>query len=349
MIFLNFFIINIYSLVPQKEKNERSKKRNQRKEKSQPSQKIQHQSTQSVQVNSSSYNDIYTDVKNPASYSSNVRAFVNQKRSISLHKKRIKKFSRRPYIVPGPFHTIAADLIDYQKIKGSNSNFRYILTVIDCFSRFCYARPLKRKTAQEVSEALESIISSMQYIPKFFTSDQGLEFDVRNEYIRNVLIEKYHLVVYFTKGATKNAMVERLNRTLKERLQRYFSESKTKRWLDVLSDFISNINHSINRTIGMRPVDVTLDNAEKIWSKLYPNANKRPKCDKILVGDRVRIPIEKSLFAKGYEKNWSEELYTVERIERSMGFCLYILKTTDNVILPRKFYISELNFVSRLL
>ena len=298
-------------------------------------------------MNSSSFNDIYTDVKNPAAYSSNVRAFVNQKRSISLHKKRIKNFVRRQYIIPGPFHTISADLIDYQKFQGSNNNYRYILTVIDCFSRFAYARPLKRKTAEEVSQQLDSIISSMQYVPKFFTSDQGLEFDVRNKFIKNILIEKYNMVVYFTKGVTKGAMIERLNRTLKERLERFFTESKRRRWLDVLDDFISNINHSENRTIGMRPVDVTLDNAEKIWTKLYPKANKIPKCDKILPGDRVRVPVEKNLFAKGYQKNWSEELYTVERIERSMGICLYILKTTDNIVLPRKYYISELNFVSR--
>ena len=306
--------------------------------------------TQPLQVNSSSQlNEIYTDIKNPASYSSNVRAFFNQKRSISLHKKRIKNFVRRQYIIPGPFHTIAADLIDYQKIQGSNNNYRYILTVIDCFSRVSYARPLKRKTAEEVSEQLDSIISSMQYIPKFFTSDQGLEFDARNKYIRHVLIEKFHMVVYFTKGSKKNAMVERLNRTLKERLERFFTESNRMRWVDVLGDFISNINHSVNRTIGVRPVDVTLDNAEKIWKKLYPKANEFPKCDKILKGDRVRIPLEKNLFAKGYQKNWSEELYTVDRIERSMGICLYILKTNDNNILPRKFYISELNFVSRSL
>ena len=60
-----------------------------------------------------SYEDIYLDTENPASYSSNVHAFMSQKRSISLHKRKIRNFKRRPIIVPGPYHSICADLIDY--------------------------------------------------------------------------------------------------------------------------------------------------------------------------------------------------------------------------------------------
>lgn len=303
--------------------------------------------TQDLQVISSDFNDIYTDPKNPASYSSNVRSFMNQKKSISVHRRRIKNFKRRQIIVPGPFHTISADLIDYQMLRFSNNNYRYILTVIDCFSRMTYAKALKSKKAQEVSEKLDEIISSMQFVPRFFTSDKGGEFDVRNRYIFDTLVEKYQMVVYYTTGPKKNSMVERFNRTLKERLERVFTETGKKRWIDLYDDFVVNINNSINRTIGIRPVDVTLDNAKKIWKKIYPDANKVPKCDALLVNDRVRTAISKSIFAKGYHKNWSDKIYTVARKEKSMGVCLYILKDNEGVELPRKYYIQELNFVSR--
>ena len=305
--------------------------------------------TPEIRVNSSSFDDIYKDVKNPASYSSNVRAFMNQKRSLSIHKRRIKNFQRRPIIVPGPYHSISADLVEYQPLSRLNSGYNYILNVIDMFSRMAFARPLKTKTAFEVSEALDDIISSMQFIPKFFTSDKGREFDLRNKFFHGVIVEKYHMVVYYTSGVKKNSMVERFNRTLKERFERFFSETGKKRWIDALPDFISNINNSINRSIGMRPVDVTLENADKIWKRLYPRANEKPKCDKIKVGDRVRIPIDKQIFAKGYQQNWSDEFYTVIRVEPSMGICLYVLEDNEHTELKRKFYISELNFVSRRL
>lgn len=340
--FLKYFqLFSVTPAVPQNRKNERLSQ-------SQSSQaNLITVKNPEIRVNSSSFDDIYKDTKNPASYSSNVRAFMNQKRSISIHKRRIKNFTRRQIIVPGPFHSISADLIDYQSYSRINSGYNYILNVIDMFSRMAFARPLKTKTALEVSEALDEIISSMQFVPKFFTSDKGREFDIRNKYFHGVIVEKYHMVVYFTSGSKKNSMVERLNRTLKERLERFFSETGRKRWIDALPDFISNINHSINRSIGIRPVDVTLENAPKIWKKLYPKANSKPKCDKILVGDRVRIAIDKQIFSKGYHQNWTDELFTVKRIEPSMGICLYILENNDKIEMQRKFYIFELNFVSR--
>ena len=64
-----------------------------------------------------SFDNIYLNTKSPASYSSNVKAFVQQKRSISVHKRRIDNFSRRQIIVPGPYHSISCDLIDYSMYK----------------------------------------------------------------------------------------------------------------------------------------------------------------------------------------------------------------------------------------
>ena len=80
-----------------------------------------------------SFNDIYLDVGNPASFSSNAKEFMAQKRSISLHKRKIRNFRRRPIIVPGPYHSISADLIDYQMYSRKNHGYNYILTVIDMF------------------------------------------------------------------------------------------------------------------------------------------------------------------------------------------------------------------------
>ena len=294
-----------------------------------------------------SYDDIYLDVGNPASYSSNVKAFMAQKRSISLHKRKIRNFRRRPIIVPGPYHSISADLIDYQMYSRKNHGYNYILTVIDMFSRVNFVRPLHTKRAEEVASRLEEIIGEMKFVPRFFTSDKGGEFDIRNNFIKSILEDKFHMVVYYTTGPKKNSMVERFNRTLKERIERYFTEHKTKNWIDILQNFSTNINHSINRSIGMRPVDVTLENTASIREKLYPNKGKNVKCDKILVGDRVRIVLPQQVFSKGYRQAWTDEIYSVERIERSMGFCLYILKNDNGIILKRKFYLSELNFISR--
>jgi len=292
-------------------------------------------------------NDIYLDTKNPASYSSSVRAFLEQTHSISVHKKRIKNFNRRKIIVPGPYHSIAADLIDYSMYATKNSNYKYILCVVDMFSRLAFAEPLKNKTAEIVSDRLDNIIGRMQFVPKIFTSDKGGEFDLRNKYIHNILVEKYHMIVYYTTGSKKNSMVERYNRTLKERLERFFTENNSKRWIDILEDFVTNINATVNRSIGIAPNKVNFENSKKIWRKLYPNQSVNAKCDRIQVGDRVRIPLKQNIFSKGYHQAWTDEIFTVDHVEKSMGTCLYHIKDNLNERLPHKFYTSELNFVSR--
>ena len=159
-----------------------------------------------------SYEDIYLDKENPASYSSNVHAFMSQKRSISLHKRKIRNFKRRPIIVPGPFHSICADLIDYQMYSRKNHGYKYILCIVDMFSRYNFVRPLKTKRAVEVAEKIEEIISEMKFIPRFFTSHKGGEFDVRNVFIKSLLIDNYHMIVYYTSGPKKNSNLERTNR-----------------------------------------------------------------------------------------------------------------------------------------
>ena len=195
-----------------------------------------------------------------------------------------------------------ADLIDYKKYMWHNRPYRYVLVVIDAFSRFAWTRALKTKTAAESANALESILDEMSFKPRFFASDQGNEFTIMNEALHRVLIEKYRLKVYTLKGKTKSSIVERWNRTLKTRMQRYFSEKKTFKWIKVLQQFTTNINNSINRSIKMAPSDVNFENADSVRKTLYPHM-RNPKPCRYKTGDVVRIVIDKSLFQKGYEQS----------------------------------------------
>ena len=162
-----------------------------------------------------------------------------------------------------------------------------------------------------------------------------------------MLVQKYHMIVYYTTGPKKNSMVERFNRTIKERIERYFTENKISRWVDILADFAANINNSLNRSIGISPARVTLENAPKIWKKLYPKQSLNVKCDKIQLGDRVRTVLSQNIFSKGYHQAWSTEIFSVYKTVKSMGVCLYLLKNNNDELLPHQFYTSELNFVSR--
>ena len=121
-------------------------------------------------TNSDQLNDLYKNLAFVPSFSGNTQELVNTIETYSLHRPRRKKFKRRLTYVPGPYHTLQADLVDYRAYNRVNSGYKYILVVVDCFSRFCWTRPLKYKRALDTSIALDSIFASLPYHVPFFSS-----------------------------------------------------------------------------------------------------------------------------------------------------------------------------------
>ena len=202
------------------------------------------------------------------------------------------------------------------------------------FSKVAYAEPLKTKNATEVAAALDKIISSMPITPRRLMVDAGTEFSGTSNAIYNTIVRKYKMVIYvLTDSETKAAVVERFNRTLRERLAYYMTEHKTKRWLDYLPEFIEQYNSTVHSSIGMAPRMVSFDNREEVFNKLYPNKNLKTKC-KLKVGWRVRIPRKKGIFEKGYAPNWSEEIYIISNVHQVKIFEYQNVNIVQSAIKP---------------
>jgi hypothetical protein len=186
----------------------------------------------------------------------------------------------------------------------------------DVFSKVASAVPLKTKSAVEVAAALDKIISNMPITPRKLMVDAGGEFSGSSSPIYNVIVRKYKMMIFvLTDSETKAAIVERFNRTLRDRLARFMTENKTKRWVDYLPEAISNYNNSIHRSIGMAPNSVSFENKEKVFKKLFPGKNLKVKC-KIKIGWKARVPLKKTIFDKGFKPNWSDEIYEIVKVEQ---------------------------------
>ena len=100
----------------------------------------------------------------------------------------------------------AADLIDMQAFSKDNNGIKYLLTVIDIFSKFIWIVPLNRETGQEVVNAFSSILKERRLSKTWV--DRGREF-----YKKDVqkLVE-----LYSTENEEKSCVIERFNRTIKE-------------------------------------------------------------------------------------------------------------------------------------
>ena len=114
----------------------------------------------------------------------------------------------------------------------------------------------------------------------------------------------------------------------------------------MIDDVVDNYNRTPHRSIGMPPIDVTAENRETVYKRLYPFRNVTVVC-RLKPGDKVRKVVEKDKFDKGYTENWSREIFVVETVKQSNTVCYYTIKTLDNKPVGGIFYYQQLNLVSR--
>src|SRR3981189_2941824 len=128
-----------------------------------------------------------------------------------------------------------------------NDGNKYILTVIDIFSRYAWAEPIKTKSPQHVKPAVE-LIFSMGRKPFKIQTDQGTEFESRT---MQDFFNSHRIHQFSVKSQFKAAIVERFNRTLKAKMWHYFTHANTRKWLDILPKLVQAYNMAEHRSIEM--------------------------------------------------------------------------------------------------
>ena len=275
-----------------------------------------------------------------------VEDFLTRQSSYTLHRPIRRVFPRNKIIATGLDSHWQADLCDMRKLKAHNSHYQYILTVVDVLSKFCMAEPVKRKTPELVTSAFQRILERTGRKPKSLMTDRGNEF--KGCFQRFLKDRDIHF--YFAPNPVlKAANVERFNRTLKGRIWRYFTEHKTKRYVDILQDIVNSLNHKISRPTGMRPVDVNRSNWYMVWKRLYgdclPHLFDREPKYKLEIGDRVRVARWRKIFDKGYTPTFTKEVYTIcDRVARR--FPVYKIKDSDGKDVSGVFYAQQLQLCS---
>ena len=291
-------------------------------------------------------NKLYKNITAAPSYSAKITNFLRQNDVHGVYRRIVKKkFPRRKVIARFPFDVFMADLIEYPQYKNVNNGYCFILVMIDCFTKMLYAVPMKKKNKEWTSEAFESIFKNFDEYPVNLVTDGGLEFF--NSSVQRVF-DSYGINHYKTPTRTKwkASVAERVIRTLKSRIEKYFKVKIKKRWIDILDQIVSNYNSVPHSSHGLAPQDVSSENREYVYKQLYPNKNITISC-KLKVGDKVRKIREKTDFEKGYTENWSEEIFVITEQRQSQAVCWYIISDLKGGRIPGIFYYYQLNLVSR--
>ena len=192
---------------------------------------------------------IYYNPKHTVGFSSaakKVSAAKSNKRNIkgwrlgqdtyTLHKQVRKRFPRNPYTVTNVDDFWEVDLADLSYLSKYNDKYKYLLNVIDIFSRYAWSVPLKDKTGKSIAAALTTLFQNRK--PTTIQSDKGTEFvnATVQQYLKRQGVD-FHTT---HNPDIKGAVIERFNRTLKTKMYKYLTKNKTYRYLDVINNLLAS-------------------------------------------------------------------------------------------------------------
>ena len=232
----------------------------------------------------------------------------------------------------------AADLVDMQAFSKFNRGIKYLLAIIDVFSKYGWLVPLKDKTSKSVASALKTIFTERQ--PKKMWVDKGKEF--YNENVKS-LVE-----LYSTENEENSSVVERWIRTMKERMWKYFTDNNTNHYVDVLPDLVKGYNNTRHSSIKMTPVEASKKKNELTVWRTPDHLEIRDINPEFSVGDKVRISKKKKTFEKGYTTRWTEEIFMIVEVKRTSPVT-YKIADLNGEEIKGSFYEPELQKTSQQL
>ena len=118
----------------------------------------------------------------------------SQQLAEELHKPITKNFRKRRVIWNGIDEIWAADLVEMQKFSKWNKGIKYLLMVIDVFSKYGWIAPLKDKKTESVRTAFDEILKKNKREPEMLWTDKGSEFNSKHfkDFLKKKKMKLYH-------------------------------------------------------------------------------------------------------------------------------------------------------------
>lgn len=258
----------------------------------------------------------------------------------TLHKQHKGKNQRNHYIINAKDSLWEMDLLNMKSFSSSNDDYKYILTVIDVFSKFAWAKPVKNKTANEIFKAFKDVITHSGRKPQAVQSDLGTEF-------KNQMFQKYfyanNIQQHFPKTQSyhKCGVIERWNRNLKEKLFKYFTYKgpRFRRYIDVLQYLVDAYNNTKHTTTGFKPAEVKPKHTVEIYANTRKSQKRidKEKLPALNVNDYVRLINKKKPLEHAYTEKWSRSVYIIHTVINSKPYAMYKLKDLKGKHIEGKF------------
>ena len=249
------------------------------------------------------------------------------------------------------FDKYQCDLVDISRLSDYNLGFRYILVVIDCFSRYLWCELLKTKSCDEMVIALEKIFLRGAS-PNILSSDEGAEFKCKKV---AALLKQYKVRQFFAESDFKAAVCERVNLSLQRHLYRAMLGKETYKHYDMLQHIVRSYNERYHSSLGMSPASAHLPHNSgkiaRVRAKRVANGRVKKIASKYRENDRVRLSFKKTAFSRGYGQFWTDKIFIIDKVNTDNIIPFYRLRNErnrngDELPVKGKFYASQLQLTN---
>ena len=227
--------------------------------------------------------------KKSSGSSINMEAMSDEQLAEELHKPIISKFKKRLVYSRFKDNIWGADLADMQLIIKFNKGFRFLLYVIDIFSKYAWVVPLKDKKNMTITNAFQKYFKESDRKPNKIWVDKGSEF-YNNSFLK--WLKSNDTEMYSINNEGKFVVAERFIKTLKNKIYTSMTSISKNVYINKLYDIVNEYNNTYHKTIKMKPIDVK-DNTYLDFKK-----DVNDKDPNFKVNDHVRISKYKNMLAK---------------------------------------------------
>ena len=230
-----------------------------------------------------------------------------------LSRQRVRQFKGyrgfNSYVAKEPLQEIQIDIADFTRSAEENGGIRYLFVAIDIFTKICHAVPIKDKNPPESIRAMKEVLEILGKPETIYHDNEGSWNST--VFIRLLNQHKINQIITTSPPPFAERMVQTIKNMIHIRLEGL--EINKEKWVDILPAVLKKYNNTVHSTINMTPNEAKdKKNHFEVWLNIYNNSNFARKYPPLKVGDSVRTYIKKKEgFKKGYESNWSKDVYKV--------------------------------------
>lgn len=269
---------------------------------------------------------------------------LSEIRTYTYHKEPKKVVKFNPFFIYKKNQQWQVDLVYLPNFINENEGVKYLMCVLEVFSRKLYVKVMKTRDKKTALETFSSLHKQIGDSPEILFSDFGGEFTSK---IFKDYCLKNNIKQVFALNDTKCPHIERAQRSLQSIIYKIMEERQTRQFLNLIDEAVHIYNNRINRITGFSPNEASLEeNKNEVLlnlDKYYIKNGSQKKRPSFKIGDTVRIRVKKTIFERSYQPRFSEEVFKISKVLTNLPQVRYAISSfNEREKIKGTFYEREL-------